>query len=89
MSITIPCHHCGPRPVEEFVFGEILEPPENLDADGVALDRAYFHSNSKGEVRERWFHVYGCRRWTTTLRDTASDAHARLADDVPHQGTAP
>ena len=89
MSILIPCHHCGPQPVEEFVFGEILEPPAGLDADGVALDRAYFHSNHKGEVKERWFHVYGCRRWTTTMRDTSDDAHARLADDPSPQEAAP
>jgi heterotetrameric sarcosine oxidase delta subunit len=74
MSIRIPCSHCGPRPVEEYVYGEILEVPDSIvDADARDLDRGFFHNNPEGPVREAWFHLYGCRRWITIERDTRTD----------------
>lgn len=74
MSIRIPCSHCGPRPVEEYVYGEILDVPDSIvDADARDLDRGFFHNNPEGPVREAWFHLYGCRRWITIDRDTRTD----------------
>lgn len=73
MAINITCAHCGVRPINEWVYGEILDPPSSMSADAVALDRAYFHANPAGPVREAWFHLYGCRRWTRLERDTRTD----------------
>lgn len=73
MSLLLPCPRCGARPLEEFVHGEILTPPDHLDEAARALDRAYMHDNPEGLVSERWFHLLGCRRWLTLERDTRSD----------------
>jgi heterotetrameric sarcosine oxidase delta subunit len=74
MSIWIPCPHCGPRPLEEFVHGEIpIASHTTRDPDEGDLDRAFMHSNPDGPTTERWFHVSGCRRWLTVRRDTRTD----------------
>ncbi len=74
MSLQLTCPHCGPRPVEEFVYGEVPQVPETLtDPDARDLDRAYMRANPEGVQTERWFHVMGCRRWLTVRRDTRTD----------------
>lgn len=74
MSLNLPCPHCGARPVEEFIYGEIPTVPEALtDADAIDLDRAFMRTNPEGVQIERWFHVFGCRRWLTLKRDTRTD----------------
>ena len=72
--LRIPCPHCGVRAVEEFVHGEIPEPPASIaDPDARDVDRAFMHSNVAGVITERWFHAYGCRRWLTLTRDTRTN----------------
>jgi sarcosine oxidase subunit delta len=74
MSINIPCPHCGLRPVEEFVYGEIPMVPEEItDADARDLDRVFMQNNPEGVQTEAWFHSYGCRRWLKIQRDTRTD----------------
>ncbi len=74
MSLTIPCPHCGPRPLEEFLYGEIPVVPDAMtDPDERDLDRAFMRANPEGPATERWFHAYGCRRWLTVRRDTRTD----------------
>ena len=76
MSIKIPCVNCGPRPVEEFVYGEVPTVPDEIKAQGeeaYEFDFGYMRNNAQGVQREAWFHVYGCRRWTYVHRDTIRD----------------
>ena len=74
MSIYIRCPTCGNRSLEEFLYGEVAVVPASItDPDQRDLDRAFMHDNAEGPVVERWFHAYGCRRWTTVERDTRSD----------------
>lgn len=74
MSLRLTCPHCGTRPIEEWIYGEILDVPADLvDAGDVALDRGFFHTNREGDVEEAWFHLYGCRRWVRIGRDTRTD----------------
>lgn len=74
MSLRIPCPTCGVRPVEEFIYGEIPVVPESItDADARDLDRAFMRNNLQGPQTERWFHLFGCRRWLTLRRDTRTD----------------
>ena len=74
MSINIPCPHCGLRPVEEFVYGEIPAVPEAITGDDARdLDRAFMLMNPEGVQTEAWFHSYGCRRWLKIRRDTRTD----------------
>lgn len=72
--MLIPCPHCGKRPVEEFMYGEIPVSPAHLtDPDEISIDRGFMHGNPEGETTERWFHSYGCRRWLTLKRDTRTN----------------
>lgn len=74
MSIQIPCPHCGSRPIQEFVYGEIPVVPDTItDPDDRDLDRAFMRNNPEGVQQEAWFHVYGCRRWVRLSRDTRTD----------------
>jgi heterotetrameric sarcosine oxidase delta subunit len=74
VSTHIHCPNCGDRPLEEFLYGEIPQVPDVItDSDERDLDRGFMHENLEGAVVERWFHAYGCRRWTTVNRDTRSD----------------
>jgi heterotetrameric sarcosine oxidase delta subunit len=74
MAIRIDCPHCGSRSVHEWIHGEIFDVPAAItDADARDIDRAYFHDNREGVVREAWFHLYGCRRWVVVSRDTTTD----------------
>ena len=74
LSIRIPCQHCGERPIEEFVYGEVPVVPDSItDPAARDLDRAFMRDNVEGRVVERWFHVQGCRRWVTVTRDTRDE----------------
>jgi sarcosine oxidase subunit delta len=74
MSIRIDCPHCGPRPLEEFLHGEVPGVPEHLvDPDARDLARAFMRTNPEGPNTERWFHAAGCRRWLSVTRDTRTD----------------
>lgn len=74
MALMIPCPHCGPRSVEEFLYGEVLEVPDEItDPDARDVDRVYMRTNPTGPAREAWFHVYGCRRWVYATRHRTRD----------------
>ncbi|MDP9329966.1 MAG: sarcosine oxidase subunit delta [Actinomycetota bacterium] len=72
MSLRIPCSNCGPRPYTEFTFGGELRP---LEAADLAEDfaRVYLRENAPSDQQERWFHLFGCRRWLTLHRDTLTN----------------
>ena len=72
MAIEIPCAFCGPRPFTEFRFGGELR---SLDAPDPEADfaRVFLPENLAGPQQERWFHVLGCRTWSTVIRDTRTN----------------
>ena len=72
MSLNITCSNCGPRPYTEFMFGGELRPLDEGDKAG-DFARVYLRVNAPGPQTERWFHVLGCRRWTTITRDTVTN----------------
>jgi sarcosine oxidase subunit delta len=72
--MKINCPHCGARSVEEFVYGEVPVVPDSItDPDARDVDRAFMRANPQGVQTERWFHLFGCRRWLTLQRDTRTD----------------
>ncbi len=72
--MNLPCPNCGVRPITEFLYGELTSVPDAItDADARDVDRAFMRNNPQGPQTERWFHVYGCRRWITLQRDTRTD----------------
>ena len=75
--LRIACPWCGPRDEIEFACGgeaHIAMPadPDSLD-DAAWADYLFMRSNPKGRYRERWVHVYGCRRWFNVVRDTTTE----------------
>ncbi len=78
--MIITCPHCGDRPFDEWVHGEIPVVPDTItDPDERDIDRAYFHNNTEGVVREAWFHLAGCRRWVVITRDTSNGVRSDIA----------
>lgn len=74
MGLMVPCPHCGPRSVEEFVYGEMPEVPDSITDPGARdVDRVYMRSNPAGPAREGWFHDFGCRRWSYLTRHRTTD----------------
>ncbi len=74
MSLTLTCPHCGPRAIEEFVYGDMPVVPDSItDPDARNVDLNFMRANTHGVQTERWFHLYGCRRWLTVRRDTRTD----------------
>jgi sarcosine oxidase subunit delta len=73
MGIKVPCPNCGPRDHTEFTFGGELRPMGASDPDE-DFRRVYLRENAPGEQEERWFHLFGCRRWLTLRRDTVTNA---------------
>ena len=75
--LLIPCPWCGPREETEFRYGaqaDVAYPaePESLtDEEWSAY--LFVRANPEGELRERWFHTAGCRRWLTVTRDTVTN----------------
>ena len=72
MGITIPCPTCGPRDQTEFTFGGELRPLSAAGPDE-EFARVYLRENTAGVQDERWFHLFGCRRWLTVRRDTTTN----------------
>ncbi len=88
MALKIPCPHCGPRDYTEFMFGGELRPMGGAPGQGPTAEdphddfaRVYLLDNAPGVQRERWFHLFGCRRWLELRRDTRTNEVA--------PGTAP
>ena len=74
MVLRLACPYCGPHPVEEWLYGEVPDPPDYLTgADEQDVDRGFMMGNTEGVKAERWFHSGGCGRWQTITRDTTLD----------------
>jgi sarcosine oxidase subunit delta len=75
--LLIPCPHCGPRPEIEFHYAgaaQIVRPANPTTAD----DREwcaflYERPNPWGPHKERWYHLHGCGRYSSVVRDTTTD----------------
>lgn len=74
MAFLLRCPNCGSRTIEEFVYGEIPRVPDSItDENERDLDFAFMRNNPRGWTNERWFHVFGCRRWFTVERHTVTN----------------
>jgi heterotetrameric sarcosine oxidase delta subunit len=72
MGLKIPCPNCGPREYTEFAFGGELRPLVVSDPDE-DFARVTLRENTAGPQEERWYHLFGCRRWLTLRRDTLTN----------------
>ncbi len=75
MRIDCPC--CGLRSLGEFAYGgDATRVRPGLDVTDPEPFQAYVYdrANPKGEHREYWQHVGGCRHWMIVTRDTVTHA---------------
>jgi sarcosine oxidase subunit delta len=83
--MRIPCPHCGPRGLEEFIYhgdATVQRPKDGGAAPTKAwTDYVYFRDNANGPHRELWFHSAGCRAWLVVTRDLAT--HEILSVKLP------
>ena len=73
LGLKIPCPRCGPRDYKEFTFGGELRPLAAADPHE-DFERVYLMDNAPAVQEERWFHLFGCRRWLALRRDTLTNA---------------
>jgi sarcosine oxidase subunit delta len=70
--MLIPCPVCGPRDHGEFTYGgdaTVVRPDIGASTEAWAA-YVYDRSNPRGQHREYWHHLHGCRRWLAVERNT-------------------
>jgi len=87
--LLIPCPHCGNRNEDEFVCAgdaNRIRPanPDDL-TDNEWQDYLYNNTNTKGWVRERWWHVKGCGRWIELNRNNVTHEIRESGQDDSHE----
>jgi sarcosine oxidase subunit delta len=74
--LLIPCPFCGNRNEDEFICGGDADRirPQNPEVltDHEWQDYLYNNTNTKGWVRERWWHVKGCGSWFEINRNNVT-----------------
>lgn len=72
--LLIPCPWCGARSEDEFLNGGEAGKRRPADPAQAGSEEWYRYlytpANTKGWLRERWWHVRGCRRWFKVDRNT-------------------
>jgi heterotetrameric sarcosine oxidase delta subunit len=71
--LRINCPVCGLRDETEFTYGgdaTVVRPPMEEADPAKWLDYVFFRNNPRGQHREYWHHVTGCRQWLVVNRDT-------------------
>lgn len=75
--LLLTCPHCGPRSEHEFFCAgqaqDRPDPSQMLD-DAAWAEYLYCRDNPDAAVRERWWHVHGCRAWLTVTRHPHTQA---------------
>jgi heterotetrameric sarcosine oxidase delta subunit len=79
--MLIPCPVCGLRDHEEFTYGgdATVVRPDIADADPAHWAAyVYDRENPRGNHREYWHHVHGCRAWMIAERNTETHDVGRV-----------
>ena len=73
--MLVPCPWCGERDESEFSFGgeAHLERPKDSCSDKEWTEYIFMRKNIKGEHKERWIHINGCRQWFNAVRNTTTN----------------
>lgn len=81
--MRIPCPHCGPRGVDEFLYTQdaTVSRPQGDAPMQDWVDYVYLRENAKGARKEYWYHSAGCHAWLVVTRDVVS--HEVLAVELP------
>ena len=74
--MLIPCPWCGNRDESEFSYGgeAHLERPQDSCSDKEWTEYIFMRKNIKGEHKERWIHINGCRQWFNAVRNTTTNS---------------
>jgi sarcosine oxidase subunit delta len=74
--LLIPCPWCGARAESEFSYGGeagISRPVETEKLnDAEWAEYVFMRTNPRGDYRELWHHIQGCRRWFGVERNTVT-----------------
>jgi heterotetrameric sarcosine oxidase delta subunit len=74
--MRIPCPHCGPRGLEEFLYHGDATVKRPRDGGAAPTqewtDYVYLRDNKKGVHKELWYHSAGCHAWLTVTRDLST-----------------
>ncbi|MGI9338915.1 MAG: sarcosine oxidase subunit delta [Gammaproteobacteria bacterium] len=71
--LELPCPFCGLRYESEFAYGgdaEVARPNDDSGDMQEWLDYVFVRNNPRGEHKELWHHVHGCRQWMVITRHT-------------------
>jgi sarcosine oxidase subunit delta len=74
--MRITCPWCGERDYSEFRYGSDAGKTRPAHGTGDLKtwhDHVFLFDNPKGQTREYWQHVLGCRQWLVLERDTATN----------------
>jgi sarcosine oxidase, subunit delta len=85
--LLLPCPWCGLRNENEFANGG--DSSKRRPSDPMALtdeqwcEFLYVPANTKGWLREYWWHAAGCQRWFTLDRNTVTHEVRIVTDEEP------
>ena len=73
--MLVACRWGGERYESEFSFGgeAHLERPQESCSDKEWTEYIFMRINFKGEQKERWMHINGCRQWFNAVRNTTTN----------------
>jgi heterotetrameric sarcosine oxidase delta subunit len=84
--LRIPCPWCGVRDHTEFTYlgdATVKRPDPESGSDAEWMEYVYLRDNPRGDHREFWHHVNGCRRWLIVNRNTVT--HEIASAEAPHR----
>ena len=74
MAFLLSCPNCGKRSIYEFHSGgEFLIRPKTNSAHDECHDYHFLRENQLGDVKEWWYHAFGCKRWFIAIRNTLTN----------------
>lgn len=71
--LRISCPVCGLRDETEFSYGgdaNVVRPEQNEPDPSRWFEYVFLRENPRGQHREYWHHVMGCRQWLVVERNT-------------------
>ncbi|MCP4935724.1 MAG: sarcosine oxidase subunit delta [bacterium] len=73
----IECPYCGKRELTEYSYGgeaNLIRPtPVEAEESQAWAGYLFSRTNKRGLHLERWFHVFGCRKWFNVARNTITN----------------
>ena len=84
--IRIKCPFCGERDHSEFTYGgdASIEYPKLNASEEEWVRAIFFRENIRGNQKETWHHLNGCRMWIEIERSTETHKITSVKPCHPH-----